>query len=272
MNTTIAESAFLMAGPIISKIAAVALITAAFAVVPGRAVSADQSWPADGTFIRITRDGGLSPFLNVYYDVTVRGKTLVITMVKDTLCRVVTRERVVLQDGEDAVRTIARLRAAGAWTVEMPAGAARGRAADTASSPDQARYEFWMAEGRDMTRFFMSRDVMERSSALAGLRSVLRDIVTGVVEPLPMRDVFHPADETGVVAITSSESAVAVIDGWDRVRLPVSALDLKVGIHDVVVTGKSGATRNFTLRIAPGENAAVHVLLGDSPVQPGTAR
>ncbi len=222
---------------------------------------ADAAWPRDGSFIRVTRDGGLSPFTSIYYDVTVRGRTLVVTMVKDTACRMAQRERVALLGGPEALAAIERLRRAGAWSLNQPAGASMGRAADTAPSADSPRWEFWNAEGPSMKRFFVNRETLDRTPRLLGLLAELRGIVTGVVEPLPMRDVFHPASEIGFLAMTSSSPASAEIDGWDRFRLPVNALDLKVGVHEVVVTGTNGATRSFTVRIMAGETTSVHVLL-----------
>lgn len=231
--------------------------------VPAGAVDVEPLWPDDGSFIRITREGGVTPYISVYYDVTVRGRTLVVTMTKDTLCRVMTHERVVIQDGLDAMRTIEALRGAGAWTIREPDPVSGRTQAATESDGDGVQYEFWNASGRRMTRFRVTRSQVLSDPGLARLLAVLRTTVTGVVEPLALRDVFQPADRTGILAITASEPAVAVIDGWDRVRLPVSSLDLKVGVHDVVVTGKSGSKRNFTVRVVPGENPAIHVLLGD---------
>lgn len=242
-------------------IAIIALPVAAFAEP---AAGAD-GWPRDGSFIRITRDGGLTPFSSIYYDVTVRGPTLVVTLVKDTACRTAQRERVVLLGGQAALDVIKALRDAGAWSMSAPSGASVGRAADTPSSADTPRWEFWNATGPSMTRFFVTADVFDSSPALVRLAAELRGIVGGLVEPLPMRDVFHPAHETGFLAMTSSESAAAVIDGWDHVRLPVNSLDLKVGVHEVTVTGANGGSRSFTVRIVAGETTSVHVLLNDVP-------
>ena len=233
--------------------------------VPLEAAEPESSWPADGSFVRITREGGVTPYISVYYDVTVRGRTLVVTMTKDTLCRVMTHERVVILDGSDARRVLGILSDAGAWIMRPPVRD-RGTVETAPGSPDDdAAYEFWSASGRDMRRFRATRRELLGDPGLTRLLSVVRATVTGLVEPLALRDVFQPADRTGILAITASEPAVALIDGWDRVRLPVSSLDLKVGVHEVVVTGKSGSRRNFTVRVVPGENPAIHVLLGDPP-------
>jgi len=55
----------------------------------------------------------------------------------------------------------------------------------------------------------------------------------------------------------------AVIDGWDEVRLPVDAMPVVQGEHVVVVTGESGRTRQFNIKVAPGMTVRVHVLLED---------
>lgn len=233
-------------------------------VAAAETVPADAAWPPDGTFIRITKDGGVSPFRVVYYDVTVRGKTVVLTMVKETVCRTGQRERVRLLDGDAAVNVISQLKQAGAWSVVAPVDAVKGRAADSKPEATTPRYEFWAAWGPQMYRFHISAPAIDSSPALVSLLTETRQAVVDRVEPLPMRDVFHPADQIGYMAMTASEPSYAVIDGWDRVRLPVSALDLKVGTHDVVVTGKSGASRTFSVRIVPGETSTVHVLLGNS--------
>ena len=223
-----------------------------------------EGWPRDGAFIRVTRDGGLSPFVSLYYDITVRGSTLVVTMVKDTACRTAQREQVALLGGGEALSVIALLAEAGAWSISPPPGAARGRAADTAASTANPRWEFWYADGPAMTRFHATQDVVDASPGLVRLLGAVRGVVSGLVDPLPMRDVFHPASEIGFLAMTASEPAYAVIDGWDRVRLPVNSLDMKFGVHEVTVTGASGGSRSFSVRIVAGETTSVHVLINES--------
>jgi len=262
-----------MAGLIISGFRVPAALCGVVCVLAAAPVFAGPSashggWPPDGSFIRVTRDGGVSPFSLVSYDVTVRGSTLVVTLVKDTSCRTSLRERVVLLGGDAALRVISRLREAGAWSVHVPGGASPGRAVDADPPGTSPRYEFWWAEGDQMTRFYVSGELLDGDPALVGLSTALREVVRGLVDPLPMRDVFHPADEIGLLAMTASEPANAVIDGWDRVRLPVSALDLKAGVHEVTVTGRSGASRSFTVRIVAGETSTIHVLLDDTSRPP----
>lgn len=223
-----------------------------------------EGWPRDGTFVRVTRDGGLSPFVSLYYDVTVRGSTLVVTLVKDTACRTAQREQVALLGGDEALSVIAILSEAGAWSVAPPPGSIMGRAADTAASASIPRWEFWHADGPSMTRFYVTQDRLDARPDLVRLLTAMRGLVSGLVDPLPMRDVFHPASEIGFLAMTSSEPAYAVIDGWDRVRLPLNSLDLKIGVHEVTVTGTSGGSRSFTVRIVAGETTSVHVLLDES--------
>ncbi len=235
-------------------------------VVPAAAVAipaGQDDWPPDGSFIRVTRDGGVGPFSSIYYDVTVRGSTVVVTLVKDTGCRTAQRERVALLGGADADEAIARLRAAGAWSIQAPADATVGRAADSAAPTDMARWEFFSADGRELSRFFVSDQVFKKQPVLVGLVAELRGLVRGLVEPLPMRDVFHPADQIGFLGMTSTSPAKALIDGWDRVRLPTTQLDLKAGIHEVTVYGDNGVTRTFTVRIVAGETTTVHVLLDE---------
>ena len=115
-----------------------------------------------------------------------------------------------------------------------------------------------------MKRFFMYENDLRKNTDLLALVSTVRFLFQERVEPLPLRDVFHPADRTGYLAMTASEPADGVIDGWDRFRLPVTSLGLKAGYHEVVVTSRSGISRSFTLRIVPGETSTVHVLFENS--------
>jgi hypothetical protein len=222
---------------------------------------ADTARPPDGSFIRATLDGGVSPFTSVVWDLTVRGRTVVLSFVKESVCQPGQRERVRLFDGSEADAILAAMDAAGAWALVPPAGAVEGRARDRSAPRDGPRYEFWTARGRTMTRFSLEQaDLVASPQALAAFVA-LRDAVAGRVEPLPMRDLFHPAEKIGYLSMTATEPSVATFDGWDQVRLPVDALDMVEGEHHVVVKGDSGSTREFDVRIVAGTTSQVHVVL-----------
>jgi hypothetical protein len=230
--------------------------------------SADPATIPEGTFIRITADGGVSPFTSVAWDVTVRGATAVVSLVKENLCATGQRERVKLLEGAGARRILATLKDAGAWTCPGPTVATTGRARDHAAPSDQVRYEVWSAWGRRMTRYHLTQSALrEAPCALAVITAVTAE-VRARLESLPMRDLYYPSDRLGWVTATSSEAATATIDGWDQVRLPVDALEVVEGEHSVVVTGESGRTRQFKIKVAPGMTLRVHVLLEDPDGSP----
>jgi hypothetical protein len=222
---------------------------------------ADPGPPPDGSFVRVTVDGGVSPFSVVAWDVTVRGRTAVVSLVKETPCVQGQRERVHLFDGPAADAVFAELARGGAWAVEAPAGATAGRARERPAPKDVARYEFWVAWGRHMQRFSVDERVLLASPALLGVFVAVRDAVRGRVDALPMRDLYHPAGKIGFLTMTATEPAKAVFDGWDEVPLPVDSLELVDGDHRVVVRGDSGHQREFTVRVVAGQTSQVHVVL-----------
>lgn len=217
--------------------------------------------PPDGSFARVSVDGGVSPFTAVAYDVSVRGKTVVVSLVKESLCRVGQRERVRLLDGPEADALLAALAAAAVWEVPAPRGAVAGRARDSSPPRDGPRYEVWVGLGREMRRFHFDGASLMTSPATLAAVTAIREAVVSRVEPLPMRDLYHPAERIGYLTMTASEPARAVLDGWDEVRLPVDALEVVEGEHAVVVEGAGGKRREFTVRIVAGAAAQVHVVL-----------
>ncbi len=222
---------------------------------------ADPEAVPDGSFVRVTVDGGVSPFTSVSWDVTVRGGTAVVSFVKESLCQTGQRERVRLLEGENARDLLSALRDASAWTCAVPGNATAGRAADRPPSPDQPRYEVWSAWGHRMVRYHLPQSALWNSPCTLGLITALSAEVRSRVEPLPMRDLYYPADRLGFVTMTASETATATFDGWDVARLPVDALEMVEGEHDVVVTGVSGHSRQFRIKVAPGLTQRVHVML-----------
>ena len=235
---------------------------AADATDPSHAPVDPASIP-EGTFIRITLDGGVSPFTSVAWDVTVRGSTAVVSLVKESLCATGQRERVRLVEGEGARGILAVLKEAGAWACPVPPGATVGRARDHAAPADQPRYEVWSAWGRRMARFHLAQSALRDAPCVLAVITAVTSEVRSRVETLPMRDLYYPSEKLGWVTATASEAATATIDGWDRVRLPVDALEVVEGEHVVVVTGESGRSRQFKIKVAPGMTLRVHVLLDE---------
>ena len=239
------------------------ILVAAVVVLAATAARADPGAPPDGSFFRVTVDGGVSPFRTVAWDVTLRGKTVVVSLVKETLCQKGQRERVVLLDGDGAARLLAELDAAGAWSFAGPPehDGVEARSRDRAPAPGATRYELWRAFGRRMTRFTVDSAGLARLPAVLAAFTGLRDAVVRRVEPLPMRDLYRPADKLGWLTMTATEPATATFDGWDAVKLPVDSLEMVDGEHSVVVVGTSGRQREFTVRIGAGSTSQVHVLL-----------
>ncbi len=254
----------LTVGPVAGRVGAIRVAAVVLALLTLPLVArADPGAPPDGSFFRVTVDGGVSPFRTVAWDVTLRGKTVVVSLVKETLCLKGQRERVVLLDGDGAARLLAELEAAGAWSFAGPPehDGIEARSRDRAPAPGGTRYEFWRAVGRRMTRFTVDSAGLGRLPAVLAAFTGLREAVQRRVEPLPMRDLYHPADKLGWLTMTATEPATATFDGWDAVKLPVDSLEMVDGEHSVVVVGTSGRQREFTVRIGAGSTSQVHVLL-----------
>ena len=81
----------------------------------------------EGTFVRITLDGGVSPFQGVRYDLTVRGRTVIVTLVKESLCYRGQQERLRLVDGDEARALVGALRDLGAFGGQIGRASCRER-------------------------------------------------------------------------------------------------------------------------------------------------
>lgn len=226
-----------------------------------RAADPPLPLPPDGSFLRVSIDGGLSPFTSVVWDVTVRGETVVVSLVKESLCRTGQRERVRLLQGDEAQNLLESLVRSGAWSLDgVPRGATAGRARDQPRSPGETRYEVWMAWGRQMTRFVVTQGLLHQVPRALRVVTVLSDLVRRQVDPLPMRDLYVSPGRIGVLTVTASEEGEMVIDGWDRVPIPVESLEVVEGEHQVVATSRSGRVQRFRVQVLGGAMQRVHVL------------
>lgn len=227
--------------------------------------------PPDGSFLRVQVRGGLSPFTSVTWDVSVRGDTVVLSLVKESLCRVGQQERVRLLQGADAQDFLTRLAESDLWLdAEVPLGATPGRARDLVRPSGEAHYEVWSAWGRQMTRWVVPQgaihQVPEALRIVLGIRKALRPFL----EPLPMRDLYYPPGRIGYLTVTGSEEGEMVIDGWDRVPIPVESLEVVEGEHQIVATGRSGKVQRFRVQVVAGAMQRVHILFAD-PDEAGKA-
>jgi len=211
--------------------------------------------------VRITADGGVSPFKVVTHDVTVRGSTAVLTLAKESLCHPGQQERVRLLEGQEAQALLAALDAAGVWDVRPPPGATEGRARDRPAPLDEQRFEVWVGKGKEMRRFFMKQSALLAAPAVLAVVMAVREAVSSRVEPLPMRDTSVKPGKVGYLSITASEPGRAILDGFESHRLPVDGLDVPEGEHLVRVEGDSGRFREFRVKVTAGAGTAVHVVL-----------
>jgi len=223
--------------------------------------------PPDGSFLRLSIDGGLSPFTVVVWDVTVRGGTVVVSLVKESLCRTGQRERVRLLQGDEARELLAALTGAGIWSAgdDKPVGATAGRAKDHPRSPQESRYEVWSAWGRRMTRWIVTQGTLHQVPRALRVVTGLPDLLRRYLDPLPMRDLYVPPGRIGHLTVTASEEGEMVIDGWDRVPIPAESIEVVAGEHQVVATGRSGRVRRFRVQVMAGGIQRVHVLFQEGP-------
>lgn len=226
-----------------------------------RAADPPPTAPPDGSFLRVSIDGGLSPFTSVVWDVTVRGETVVVSLVKESLCRTGQRERVRLLQGDEARDLLESLVRSGAWSIDgVPRGAMAGRAKDHPRRPGERRYEVWMAWGRQMIRFVVPQGLLHQVPRALRTVTVLSDLIRRQVDPLPMRDLYVSPGRIGVLTVTASEEGEMVIDGWDRVPIPVESLEVVEGDHQIVATSRSGRVQRFRVQVLGGAMQRVHVL------------
>lgn len=231
---------------------------------PAGVARAEEPAAPDGSFVRVTVRGGVSPFRMVAHDVTVRGDTVVVSLVKETLCSVGQRQDVRVVEGAGAAALIERLRRVGAFA-KAPVEGAEAGALDARASTGlpEPRYEFWSAWGNRMERFHVDREVLMRHPDLVAVLTAVRDEVASRTDPLPMRDLYHSPSEMGVLVVTASEEATAVLDGWERFRLPMDGVDVVEGEHRLRVEGVSGRVREVTVRVERGMTSRYHVVLED---------
>ncbi len=239
------------------------------AFLAGRTGEAEEQagFAPDGSFVRVTVRGGVSPFRMVAHDVTVRGDTVVVSLVKESLCYVGQRQDVRVVGGAGAKALVERLRRVGAFAKAAVEGAEAGaldaRASGRLAEP---RYEFWSAWGNRMERFHVDREVLMRHPDLVAVLAAVRDEVASRTDPLPMRDLYHSPSEMGVLVVTASEEAIAILDGWERFRLPMDGVDVVEGVHRLRVEGVSGRVREMTIRVERGMTSRYHVVFEDEAI------
>ncbi len=235
----------------------------ALAILLLSSTAASKPLAPEGTFVRISIEGGVSPFSKISYDLTVRGPIIVATIVKESLCYKGQQDKLRLIDGVPAQELIAALSKIKAFDPDILQGAVVGKTRDNALPKDQPRYEFWSAWGQEMTRFSVLESQLREAEHLSAIFSAVRSAVVAQTGSLPMRDLFHPTEKLGYLTMTATESATATIDGWDSFKLPVDGLEVVEGYHKIVVVGESGVTREFNIRIVAGGSNQIHVLLDE---------
>lgn len=219
-----------------------------------------QSQIPDGSFVRITVDGGVSPYISVSYDLTVRGSTIVASLVKQSLCSRGQQDSVRLIDGEKAQAILSEIERFGTWTIEAPPTATKGKSRDTKPSKDRMRYEFWVGYGSKMVRFYLDENALFDNPNLLAIAMFIREVVRSTCPPIQMRDVYHPPNKMGGLSLTSNEPGYAFIEGFEPMRLPLDGIEIVEGEHKVTVKSDSGRVKEFKVRIAGGVVTQVHVV------------
>jgi len=238
----------------------IAWMACLFTALPFSINAGESSGVPDGSFVRISVIGGVSPFRKVAWDVTLRGDTTVVTLVKESVCRRGQRQSIQFLDLDSAPELLETLHQGGVWELKRPARAKDGGLDDEVAT-SEPKYEFWVAWGRRMERFWIDqKDLLDRPELVRAL-GVVRDGVDSRVKPLPVMDVYHDPATMGWVQVTATEKAVAVVDGWQKVRLPAGPLEMVEGEHTVAVRGLTGRTSEFKVRVVAGTTNQVHVVL-----------
>jgi len=229
--------------------------------------SAAAQWVSDGSFVRVTERGGVSPFRMVAYDVTVRGDTVLVSLIQEALCTVGQRQTVKVLQREAAQSLLKRLKDLGAFETAPVEGAVLGPAEPDPPGPrgrpGPLRYEFWSALGREMRRFHVDQQVLVRDPGLLRTFVSVRDAVLSQTGRMPMRDLYHPADQMGTLCVTASRGGTAVLDGFEAFRLPMDGVEVVEGEHTLKVTADSGEVREVRVRVVRGLTARYHIVFDD---------
>lgn len=209
----------------------------------------------DGAFLRVTIEGGASPFRRVAYDISVRGNLVLLGLIKESPCIPGQRQSLKIVTGREAEGVIERLREAGAFDEDLPFEEIEGRD----EVKEEAEYEIWSSFGNKMHRLrVQEKDLFEDKRLLKVVLAARREVVTRT-EPIPARLSFFLPREIGYLSVTASEEATAVLDGIERMKVPIEALEVREGEHVLVVQGVSGRVRTLKVWVGRGLTRHYHV-------------
>jgi hypothetical protein len=201
-----------------------------------------------------------SPFRKVTYEATLRGGAAVTTVVRELPCYQGERQALEVLEQGKALAFFEGLLKDGVFDIKMPQDAKDGAFDPEETAHNETVYEFWVAKGKEMKRFYLGEQALFKDHALLGQYVGLMRAVLAHVAPPKVRALFCEFKKIGYLSVTSNEDAIVLIDGWDRMETPVDAVELEEGEHTIKVIGKSGQVREFTVRIGQGLTARYHVV------------
>jgi len=196
----------------------------------------------------------------VTYEATLRAGSAIITVSRDLPCYRGDRQALEILEQGKAMAFFENLSRQGVFDIERPLQARDGAFDPEQMAHEQTVYEFWVAKGKEMKRFYLGEQALFNDHALLGQYMGLMRAVLGHVSPPKVRALFCDFKKIGYLSVTSNEDAIVVIDGWDRMETPVDAVELEEGEHVVKVIGKSGRVREFNVRIGQGLTSRYHVV------------
>lgn len=179
---------------------------------------------------------------------------------RDLPCYQGERQALEILEQDKAVKLFEGLVKDGVFDIEIPQNAISGTFEPEKGRHDEAIYEFWVAKGKEMKRFYLGEHALLKHHALLAVYISLTRAVLGYVSPPKVRALFCDFKKIGYLSVTSNEEAVVVINGWDTMETPVDAIELEEGEYTVKVIGRSGKVKEFTVRIGRGLPARYHVV------------
>jgi hypothetical protein len=197
--------------------------------------SSDDSFLlANGNFVRITFSGGLSPYVRVSYDLTIRAEMLVVTHSKTFPCYDTPLQQVEMTSKDKALHIFKLIHEA---NLSQFASGSRKK--------EQNSVEFWASIGRDWIRFEVSEDQASQNKILRNLIHEIKSLCFDVAGHIPFRNLFFPSQKMGFLTVISSPSGKVLIDGSDTGETtPLHTYELEEGEYNVEVISFDGKFKN----------------------------
>lgn len=207
------------------------------------------------SFIRITKKGGFSPYTEIVYDLTIRGKNAIITHSKELVCFKEDFQKVGFIEKEVGLKLLKLFEEKNLFSLKKEK-----------IEKGEGYFEVWASIKDKYIRVEIPSIKLKNNENFNSFFNELKKNIIERVGEIPFRNVYYQPEKIGYLTVMTDVKAkvISIDDREVHLSTPLHSYEMPAGEHKIKIARKKGKKeKEFIITIEPGITTIIETTIKD---------